>query len=497
MRPLLLLGGVLWLAMTALIAAAFVSRAVRHAEQMFERHVQQIADGVGQRVLANEAVLDAYAAYTLVDGPSPGEEERLYTRQMMRRYPQIVAMERVERVPGAERGRVERYLAERYGPAVTLFGFDHQTRRVVEPLPPRDEYFPVLFVEPMTVGGARVIGLDVGYADFQRETLLASVDAGHAVASRPYPLIEGQTGYLLMRPADTAGAPRRFVGMVVNSELFAPQRAELPDGMRVRLWHSRYGPDDRHGRFFDKAASAARSPLETLLFPRLTATRRVGSDSQPFMLDASWQLGWSQLGAFEWGLMALLSAGLLAATGLGLSGALRRHERRRAREDHLFRLANYDTLTGLPNRLLFYDRLQHAISGQPRSGRRLAVLFLDLNRFKPVNDTYGHAAGDAVLKVLAQRLTGALRAEDTVARLGGDEFVVLLERVGGNDDVDTLVVRLKNVVGQPIEVDGRSVVLGVSVGVAYYPEDGLLIDELLAAADRKMYGSKGRAAAAR
>lgn len=504
LRTLLLLGCLLWLAMTMLIGVAFVSRAVLYAEQVFGRQAQQIADGVGQKVLANEAVLDAYAAYTLVDGAASGAEERLFTRQMMSRYAQIVAMERVERVAHAERAVVERQLAERYGPGFGLFGFDYQERRVVTPLPARDEYFPVLFVEPMTLGGARVIGLDIGYVDFQRETLLASADAGRAVASRPYPLIEGQMGYLLVRPAEDrldvrdrydspAAAPRRFVGMVVNSEVFAPQLADLPDGMRVRMWHKRYGESDRAGRFFDKAR-AERSPLEAALFPRLEETRQIGSDSQPFLLRVSWQLGWSQLGAFEWALMALLSLALLGLLGFGLSGAVRGHERRRAREARLFHLANYDSLTGLANRHLFYDRLQHAISVQARSGRRLAVLFLDLNRFKPVNDTYGHAAGDEVLKELARRLTGTLRAHDTVARLGGDEFVVLLESVGVKEEVDPLVARIKAAVEQPIALDGRSVVVGVSVGVAYYPEDGLLIDELLAAADRKMYGSKGAAA---
>jgi diguanylate cyclase (GGDEF)-like protein len=116
-----------------------------------------------------------------------------------------------------------------------------------------------------------------------------------------------------------------------------------------------------------------------------------------------------------------------------------------------------------------------------------------MDRFKPVNDSFGHAVGDKVLQLIAARILAIMRNEDTVARLGGDEFVLLMEDVESNREADRVVERLKHAIQQPYEVDGHTVLLGVSIGIAYYPEDGMLIEELLDVADRKMYGDKAPA----
>ncbi|RBH42425.1 sensor domain-containing diguanylate cyclase, partial [Pseudomonas sp. MWU13-2860] len=118
------------------------------------------------------------------------------------------------------------------------------------------------------------------------------------------------------------------------------------------------------------------------------------------------------------------------------------------------------------------------------------LLFLDLDRFKPVNDTYGHVAGDRVLQLIAARIQEVVRDEDTVARIGGDEFVILMEDVESNREADKVASRLQQAIQRPYQVEQHRISVGVSIGTAYYPEDGLLIDELLAVADRKMYGNK-------
>jgi diguanylate cyclase (GGDEF)-like protein len=487
----------LWVVLTLLEGLAFVSRAVFNAEQTFNHQVSLMADSINLKVLANEAVIDSYAAYSLVAGEAPGNNERLFVRQIMRRYPQLVSMERVVRVELAKRSVVLGELRRAYGDWIDFFGYDHFVRRYFSQLSQRGPLYPVVFVEPMTLAGNKVLGMDLGFSEYLRAPLQESIEHARAASSRPYPLIEGQMGYLLIRPAeqafdllkDNVRQSRRFVALVVNSEPFVPAPGELAEGMRVRMWHKHFNENDPQGRFFDRG-DRYRSSLEVLLFPRLESVRQIGSESQPFMLRMSWQLGWSQVGRFEWGVMAVLSLAMLVLLYFGLMGLLREQEARRSREHQLFFQAHHDQLTGLANRSLFYDRLQHAINRQSRVGHRLAVLFLDLNRFKPVNDTYGHAVGDQVLHELARRLTNLLRAQDTVARLGGDEFVVLVEDVRAPQEVEVIVERIKAAVEEPIEADGHRLQVGVSVGVAYYPEDGMLIDELLAAADRKMYGHK-------
>jgi diguanylate cyclase (GGDEF)-like protein len=232
------------------------------------------------------------------------------------------------------------------------------------------------------------------------------------------------------------------------------------------------------------------SPLESWLFPRLSSARQIGGARQLLKLSINRQLGYDDIDKVACLIALVLSLTLLTIMLFGVSSYARFLEGRQEREMRLFYLANHDRLTNLANRNLFFDRLHHAISRLNRNGRKLAVLFLDMDRFKPVNDTYGHAAGDRVLQLIATRLKLELRVEDTVARLGGDEFVVLLEDVESKDEVNMVVERLKRAIEAPYDVGEQRISLGVSIGVAYYPDDGVLIEELLQVADRKMYGDK-------
>jgi diguanylate cyclase (GGDEF)-like protein len=155
--------------------------------------------------------------------------------------------------------------------------------------------------------------------------------------------------------------------------------------------------------------------------------------------------------------------------------------------DHL---ARHDTLTGLPNRRMFFDRLEHAIASSRRSGKHLAVLFVDLDRFKEINDTFGHAVGDKVLINVAILLKSSVREVDTVARLGGDEFVILVDMIDDPKHVTTIVQKLHNLFQRAIQIDGREMYVYASVGVGIFPGDGKDADELMQKADQAMYNSK-------
>jgi diguanylate cyclase (GGDEF)-like protein len=167
--------------------------------------------------------------------------------------------------------------------------------------------------------------------------------------------------------------------------------------------------------------------------------------------------------------------------------------------DQLRQQALHDSLTGLPNRALFRDRLAQALRRGVRGPTdRCAVLFLDLDDFKDVNDGLGHAVGDALLRVVAERLRSTLRSADTAARLGGDEFAVLIEDAAGVDEVVTVADRIVAATATPTSVGGQEVNVRVSVGVAVSPEGGESVDELLTNADAAMYiakaAGKGRSA---
>ncbi|SEQ24405.1 PAS domain S-box-containing protein/diguanylate cyclase (GGDEF) domain-containing protein [Ectothiorhodospira magna] len=153
-------------------------------------------------------------------------------------------------------------------------------------------------------------------------------------------------------------------------------------------------------------------------------------------------------------------------------------------------MAHFDPLTGLANRTLFRDRLTHSLRRVERSGKGLALLFIDLDRFKTINDTLGHSLGDQLLQTVAKRMADNVRASDTLARLGGDEFVLLLENDASMQNIQTLCQKILGVLTDPVTLDEHEVIVTASIGVALYPEDGEDADTLLKHADMAMYEAK-------
>ncbi|HEX8477207.1 MAG TPA: diguanylate cyclase, partial [Telluria sp.] len=231
-----------------------------------------------------------------------------------------------------------------------------------------------------------------------------------------------------------------------------------------------------------------------------TEARNDGS-SLPSQRDV-WQLS-SENGHWEGELAVTRRNGQTAPVWVSLT-AIREHAgavnsfvavltditERKASEERTRHQAEHDALTGLPNRVLFIDRLQQALAKERRQHGRFALMFLDLDNFKAINDTHGHHAGDAVLQQVALRLTHCVRAVDTVSRLGGDEFVVLLADAGGVDQAAHVARSIMRALGLPMHAVGQELNLTASVGIAICPGDGTDVDSLLRHADAAMYHAK-------
>jgi len=156
-------------------------------------------------------------------------------------------------------------------------------------------------------------------------------------------------------------------------------------------------------------------------------------------------------------------------------------------------MAHYDALTGMPNRVLFADRLQQGMALTRRQSGKLAVVYIDLDEFKPVNDAFGHEAGDQLLVEVAARMRSELRQEDTLARLGGDEFAAIVMNVQDDASLETLLVRLLARVAEPVWVADHSVEVSASIGYTLFPQaEDLDGDQLLRQADQAMYQAKHR-----
>jgi len=153
-------------------------------------------------------------------------------------------------------------------------------------------------------------------------------------------------------------------------------------------------------------------------------------------------------------------------------------------------LAYQDPLTGLPNRLLLLDRLQHALRTHTRNNAQLAVLFVDLDNFKNINDTLGHGVGDQLLQAVANRLQSILRTDDTVARLGGDEFVVVAESCPSRSGIAHIAEKALQKLTEPLSIGQQAIVVQASIGIAVFPEDGQDVAAILQAADQAMYEAK-------
>ena len=163
---------------------------------------------------------------------------------------------------------------------------------------------------------------------------------------------------------------------------------------------------------------------------------------------------------------------------------------RKAAQEQVEYQAYHDVLTGLPNRLLFRDRIGVALAHARRSRRAVAVMFLDLDQFKLVNDTLGHTVGDGLLQAAAERLVRCVRADDTVARMGGDEFTILLSELADTRAAATVAQKVLDTISQPIDVDGHELFVTTSIGISIFPDDGMDAETLLKNADRAMYRAK-------
>lgn len=225
------------------------------------------------------------------------------------------------------------------------------------------------------------------------------------------------------------------------------------------------------GRSYRSLTSSAETGIEQLRFPLMTDGVSTGELIVEKPLDADLEPQAGELFRF----IADQAASVVA---------------RRLQEERLLHMAHFDALTGLPNRRLFDDRFATALQLARRDGEQLGLLYMDLVGFKTANDTLGHQAGDELLRQIAGRLSGSLRASDTVGRPGGDEFTALLVNVSGAGQMQEIMRKLQRVVREGFLIDGHPVKVSVSIGGALYPDDGSDMSTLYGVADRAMYASR-------
>ncbi len=484
-----------WAASTLAILVALLLTDLHRASARLDLLGKNLLQHVSDRALVSETAVEGFAAFVASMEAFDHDLAQRYARVLLERYPFLYMFEVAQRVSHADRAAAERFLAGRY-PGFQIKRFAYAGDRSWQPVATADYYYPLVFQEPLLGGPAEVVGLDLHSSDFLKAAMRASFVRGEPVATYPFDLVEGVRGYVLHRSVEHLGRrpPSAFDAgeyalLALKPDLlFAGLRA-APERVAVRLVHRAFEPDDPAGQVLSIPAQPV-SATASLLLPSHQTELRLDLTSQPFTLHLTWQLGWADLGLASMAAVVVGSVLLL----WGLRGYARRFIGDELAaleyEGRLYELANFDALTGLANRNRLMDFLEAGLARARRHQAQLAVLFIDLDGFKAVNDNHGHATGDLVLVEVAHRLGRHLREDELLARYGGDEFVWVTAGAERAPDLDGLVARLRAEFDQPFVVRRTPVSLGVSVGCAVFPRDGRNIAALFDVADAAMYRDK-------
>ncbi|TFV98634.1 diguanylate cyclase [Oxalobacteraceae bacterium OM1] len=472
--------------------------AIDNLQSNFEFRTSELNDRIRQRLTVYEQVLSSGV------GLFHASEE--VSRDEFRRF--FEALRLGERFPGIHGVGYATIVApdalDRHVRAVRAEGFPDYT---VFPPGPRPVYTSVVYLEPFTGSNLRAFGFDMYSEPIRRAAMDQARDSARAAISGKVTLVQEsgndvQPGFLMYEPVYRDGGASQTIAdrrRSIVGWVYAPFRmVDFMDGLEgphppaldIEIFDGE--TIERSALLFDaeKSGVAIEAPTPLKRISRVEAANRI------------WTVVATARPEFEAGSLTdrpqlLLQSGIAISLLLTLLIWLFLDDRARALHAarQAMQLALYDPLTGLPNRKLLDERLTQALVKQKRSSGHLALLFIDLDKFKPVNDNFGHAYGDLLLKEVAHRLLACVRESDTASRLGGDEFVALLADVEGPHGVAVVADKVLRQLNAPYEISGQVFEISASIGAALYPEHGTDAKSLVRSADLAMYAAKdaGRA----
>jgi diguanylate cyclase (GGDEF)-like protein len=493
-----------WLILTAVVTAFAISSSIQEVKARFNQYADGLQGSLFDRMQANQAVLEGFAALFGAIGKTDEGAARRYAAEILRHYPYIFDLEIVEPIRQEDMSTFIARQRKRH-PEFEVHTFSYDSDREWKTLPAKAVYYPIIFLEPMRPGSEKVLGLDIDSVGFLRDAMFRSIRDGATSATPPFRLVEGNLAYVAFRPVKVGKKGKQAQDMALNGQvvdlvvdadaLVKVNDGRFKDGFGVCIHHADFPETDPKGQLAMRPASAA-GLLAGWLLPKFDDIRPIGVAGQPFVLAVHKQVDWSDLNRPLLGAIFAASAVCLVVLGAFVRTHYIGGKRQRNTEQQLRYLATYDSLTGIPNRNLLMDRLRQAVARAQRQNGTFALLFLDLNGFKTVNDTFGHEAGDQLLRAVADRISLCIRADDTVARWSGDEFVVVMENMEGADDAAQVVRKIKDTIAHPVHLGETQIKISASVGVAHFPLDAKDMDQLIRIADSRMYADKREATAA-
>ncbi len=474
----------------------------RAMHQQFEQTSADLAGRLQRRLDAQTDGVAAIAKLMELSDHLTESDFRTATQPWLQRYTGTQNFGWSPRVDAIERASFEAEQSQKRKAPFLIKGRD--TQGTVFPAPPASDHLPITLVEPLE-SNRSVLGLDVSVLPATMAAVKASRESRAPAVTSGIRLVQesGTQRGVIMYQAVYAQTPTDMEFKGVVSAVF-----RMDD-----VLHAVLGRPDQNEFTICLIDMDAPSGNERLSGAESCddhphTSRALHADWPVVFGNRQWRLhfwaGSQYLGhQRNWTAWATMSTGLVAVAMLGaflmvISGhnrrtqqlvELRTHELARTNAS-LVQLAHFDPLTGLANRAHWMAQAETALTSAQQSQEQLAVMFLDLDRFKHVNDSLGHNQGDLLLKTVAQRMRECLRARDVLARLGGDEFVVLLPRVKGKEGAAVAASKIVKALSAPVALDPHEVTVSASLGVAFYPDDGQDVETLLRHADTAMYSIK-------
>ncbi len=469
-------------------------------DETFDADAQAARDAVERRVAIYEEALRALRGLFVVDPDVDRAEFQQFVRteDTIGRFPGIQALEFTRRVPHAELGDFETWVRT----DTTLIDAGYPGFAVY-PESDLEEHFVVDFIEPME-GNEQAFGFDLASNPERLQALEQARDSGDAVATAPVRLVQetdAQAGFLVLLPVydgdsiPTTVEERRssligFVNSVFRAEdmLSGVQVGDREMDLEIydvgALDDTSSGPT-QEGLLFSTVGHGA--SLDDSL-PDRTTRLELAVDGRRWLLVVSDPAS-TRLRNLALVAVGLSGVALSVALGFVMFTVMRARRQAEAAVVQLAHHAMHDALTGLPNRMVLMDRVDRALARSARHGGIVAVMFLDLDRFKEINDHHGHEVGDQVLRAVARALERSIRADDTASRLGGDEFIILAQDLASAEEAQLLSQRVHRAI-QDVGDAAPGVPLIVSLGFAISRDGDLDAGSLVARADAAMYVAK-------
>lgn len=488
------------LGLMGMSALLLLKSETQRRETRFAEYVQNISGIVRNQLDTNEAVLAGFSAFLQAVDQSDNEAAARYAAAVMSAYPHLYMLEAARAVPLAEQSAFEAMLRRTWRPDFTLKDFPTLTRQPARHQAFLRETWPVLFMYPVLAQANAIYGVRLETVDYLSYALARTYNNPKPVVSPVFTMYEGGDAFILMqsvsRPERVRESSRpNFFGSTMVALLLV-RTGSLLDA----VIHANVDPQVNIRAVLQTAAGTESHVFATgrgqggfvdrFFLPLLEEQVEIHSASQPMTLLFERQLRLADVLSGQ----TLLLLVLLGASFILIPLLLIRHfkalERAEVEHQRSTYLATHDVLTDLPNRYLFADRFDQALTHWKLDRVAFAVLLIDLDHFKDINDHFGHEVGDQVLRALASRMLGATRTGDTVARYGGDEFVVLVTDLDDPENAEIKASKMLEAIGQSIITSAGEISLSCSIGIALCPLHGQTLDTLLKAADQAMYGVK-------